>query len=58
MYYLEEHGMVHRNLAARNVLLKSTSQVQVADFGVADLLPPDDKQLLHSEAKVGDTKGW
>lgn len=49
--------MVHRNLAARNVLLKSPSQVQVADFGVADLLPPDDKQLLHSEAKVGDTKG-
>lgn len=52
MYYLEEHSMVHRNLAARNVLLKSPSQVQVADFGVADLLPPDDKQLLHSEAKV------
>uniref|UniRef100_A0A8C5W5D5 Receptor protein-tyrosine kinase n=1 Tax=Microcebus murinus TaxID=30608 RepID=A0A8C5W5D5_MICMU len=46
MYYLEE------NLAARNVLLKSPSQVQVADFGVADLLPPDDKQLLHSEAKT------
>ena len=56
MYYLEEHGMVHRNLAARNVLLKSPSQVQVADFGVADLLPPDDKQLLHSEAKVSDAK--
>lgn len=52
MYYLEEHGMVHRNLAARNVLLKSPNQVQVADFGVADLLPPDDKQLLHSEAKT------
>ncbi|XP_057363746.1 receptor tyrosine-protein kinase erbB-3 isoform X3 [Manis pentadactyla] len=52
MYYLEEHGMVHRNLAARNVLLKSPSQVQVADFGVADLLPPDDKQLLHSEART------
>ncbi|XP_032029314.1 receptor tyrosine-protein kinase erbB-3 [Hylobates moloch] len=52
MYYLEEHGMVHRNLAARNVLLKSPSQVQVADFGVADLLPPDDKQLLYSEAKT------
>lgn len=46
--------MVHRDLALRNVLLKSPSQVQVADFGVADLLPPDDKQLLHSEAKVRD----
>jgi receptor tyrosine-protein kinase erbB-3 len=52
MYYLEEHSMVHRDLALRNVMLKSPSQVQVADFGVADLLPPDDKQLLHSEAKV------
>lgn len=58
MYYLEEHGMVHRNLAARNVLLKSPSQVQVADFGVADLLPPDDKQLLYSEAKVRRCRGW
>ncbi|MEJ1277338.1 erb-b2 receptor tyrosine kinase 2 [Cricetulus griseus] len=52
MYYLEEHSMVHRDLALRNVLLKSPSQVQVADFGVADLLPPEDKQLLHSEAKT------
>ncbi|EDL84834.1 v-erb-b2 erythroblastic leukemia viral oncogene homolog 3 (avian), isoform CRA_a [Rattus norvegicus] len=52
MYYLEEHSMVHRDLALRNVMLKSPSQVQVADFGVADLLPPDDKQLLHSEAKT------
>uniref|UniRef100_A0A6I8P4Y4 Receptor protein-tyrosine kinase n=1 Tax=Ornithorhynchus anatinus TaxID=9258 RepID=A0A6I8P4Y4_ORNAN len=52
MYYLEEHGLVHRNLAARNVLLKSPSQVQVADFGVADLLPPDDKKLSHGDIKT------
>lgn len=53
MYYLEEHRMVHRGLAARNVLLKSPSQVQVADFGIADLLPPGDRKLLDSETKVG-----
>ncbi|TSL61272.1 Receptor tyrosine-protein kinase erbB-3 [Bagarius yarrelli] len=47
MYYLEEHGMVHRNLAARNVLLKSDYIVQVSDFGVADLLYPDDKKYVY-----------
>lgn len=53
MYYLEEHRMVHRNLAARNVLVKSPSQVQVADFGIADLLYPDDKKYFYNEIKVG-----
>uniref|UniRef100_A0ACB8EP00 Uncharacterized protein n=1 Tax=Sphaerodactylus townsendi TaxID=933632 RepID=A0ACB8EP00_9SAUR len=52
MYYLEEHRMVHRNLAARNVLVKSPSQVQVADFGVADLLYPDDKKYFYNEIKT------
>ncbi|KAB5546524.1 hypothetical protein PHYPO_G00073070 [Pangasianodon hypophthalmus] len=47
MYYLEEHRMVHRNLAARNVLLKSDYIVQVSDFGVADLLYPDDKKYVY-----------
>ncbi|CAN0014445.1 unnamed protein product [Bubo scandiacus] len=51
MYYLEEHRMVHRNLAARNVLLKSPSQAQVADFGIADLLYPDDKKYFYNEVK-------
>lgn len=52
MYYLEEHRMVHRNLAARNVMVKSPSQVQVADFGIADLLYPDDKKYFYNEIKV------
>uniref|UniRef100_A0A8C3PKX5 Receptor protein-tyrosine kinase n=1 Tax=Calidris pygmaea TaxID=425635 RepID=A0A8C3PKX5_9CHAR len=52
MYYLEEHRMVHRNLAARNVLLKSPSQAQVADFGIADLLYPDDKKYFYNEVKT------
>ncbi|XP_015264180.1 PREDICTED: receptor tyrosine-protein kinase erbB-3 [Gekko japonicus] len=52
MYYLEEHRMVHRNLAARNVLVKSPSQVQVADFGIADLLYPDDKKYFYNEIKT------
>lgn len=47
--------MVHRNLAARNVLLKSDYQVQIADYGLADLLFPDDKKYVYNEAKVGYT---
>ncbi|XP_062397230.1 receptor tyrosine-protein kinase erbB-3b [Sardina pilchardus] len=52
MFYLEEHRMVHRNLAARNVLVKSDYIVQVSDFGVADLLYPDDKKYVYSEVKT------
>ncbi|XP_034022553.1 receptor tyrosine-protein kinase erbB-3a isoform X2 [Thalassophryne amazonica] len=50
MYYLEEHRMVHRNLAARNVLLKNYT-AQVSDYGIADLLDPDDKKYFFNEAK-------
>ncbi|KAM9785522.1 receptor tyrosine-protein kinase erbB-3b [Neosynchiropus ocellatus] len=52
MFYLEEHRMVHRNLAARNVLLKNDFQVQISDYGVADLLCPDDKKHVYSDAKT------
>ncbi|XP_039971877.1 receptor tyrosine-protein kinase erbB-3a [Xiphias gladius] len=52
MYYLEEHRMVHRNLAARNVLLKSNYTVQISDYGIADLLYPDDKKYFYNEVKT------
>ncbi|KAI1892254.1 hypothetical protein AGOR_G00131460 [Albula goreensis] len=52
MFYLEEHRMVHRNLAARNILLKSDYMVQVSDYGIADLLYPDDKKYFYSEVKA------
>ncbi|XP_072308832.1 receptor tyrosine-protein kinase erbB-3a [Eucyclogobius newberryi] len=51
MYYLEENRMVHRNLAARNVLLQNNYTVQISDYGVADLLYPDDKKY-YNEAKA------
>ncbi|KAM3617099.1 uncharacterized protein V6R79_002284 [Siganus canaliculatus] len=51
MYYLEEHCMVHRNLAARNILLKNDYQVQISDYGVADLLCPDDKKYVYNDTK-------
>uniref|UniRef100_A0A3Q0S9P4 Receptor protein-tyrosine kinase n=1 Tax=Amphilophus citrinellus TaxID=61819 RepID=A0A3Q0S9P4_AMPCI len=52
MYYLEEHCMVHRNLAARNVLLKNDYQVQISDYSVADLLYPDDKKYVYTDTKT------
>jgi len=52
MFYLEEHCMVHRNLAARNVLLKNDYQVQISDYGVADLLHADDKKYVYSDTRV------
>lgn len=56
MYYLEENKVVHRNLAARNVLLKSNYTAQVSDYGIADLLHCDDKKNFINEAKVCSTK--
>lgn len=52
MYYLEENRMVHRDLAARNVVLKSNYTVQISDYGIADLVYPDDKKYFYNEAKV------
>uniref|UniRef100_A0A3Q2XQ34 Receptor protein-tyrosine kinase n=1 Tax=Hippocampus comes TaxID=109280 RepID=A0A3Q2XQ34_HIPCM len=52
MYYLEENRMVHRNLAARNVLLKKNYTVQISDYGIADLLYPDDKKYFYNEIKT------
>uniref|UniRef100_A0A3B3ZZ49 Receptor protein-tyrosine kinase n=1 Tax=Periophthalmus magnuspinnatus TaxID=409849 RepID=A0A3B3ZZ49_9GOBI len=52
MYYLEENRMVHRNLAARNVLLRNNYTAQISDYGVADLVYPDDKKYYYNEAKT------
>ncbi|KAI3370155.1 hypothetical protein L3Q82_024938 [Scortum barcoo] len=52
MYYLEENRVVHRNLAARNVLLKNNYTVQISDYGIADLLYPDDKKDFYNEGKA------
>ncbi|KAJ7999155.1 hypothetical protein DPEC_G00212470 [Dallia pectoralis] len=52
MCYLEANGMVHRNLAARNVLLKSDYMVQISDYGITDLFYPDDKKYLYNVHKT------
>lgn len=57
MYYLEENRVVHRNLAARNVLLKNNYTAQISDYGIADLLYPDDKKYFYNEVKVSILAG-
>uniref|UniRef100_A0A8C8DSS2 receptor protein-tyrosine kinase n=1 Tax=Oryzias sinensis TaxID=183150 RepID=A0A8C8DSS2_9TELE len=44
MNYLEDNKIVHRNLAARNVLLNNNFTAQISDYGIADLLCPEDKK--------------
>uniref|UniRef100_A0A914WRL4 receptor protein-tyrosine kinase n=1 Tax=Plectus sambesii TaxID=2011161 RepID=A0A914WRL4_9BILA len=38
MEYLEQNRLVHRDLACRNVLVKTTLHVEVTDFGLAKML--------------------
>ncbi|KAM4740868.1 receptor tyrosine-protein kinase erbB-3a [Anableps anableps] len=52
MNYLEENRIVHRNLAARNVLLNNNFTAQISDYGVADLVYPDDKKNFYNEGKT------
>ncbi|XP_076613307.1 receptor tyrosine-protein kinase erbB-3a isoform X1 [Chaetodon auriga] len=52
MYYLEENRVVHRNLAARNVLLKNGYTAQISDYGIANLLYLDDKKYFYNEVKA------
>ncbi|XP_030585690.1 receptor tyrosine-protein kinase erbB-3a isoform X2 [Archocentrus centrarchus] len=52
MNYLEENRMVHRNLAARNVLLNDNFTAQVSDYGIADSLYSDDKKYFYNELKT------
>uniref|UniRef100_A0A3P9GZR1 Receptor protein-tyrosine kinase n=1 Tax=Oryzias latipes TaxID=8090 RepID=A0A3P9GZR1_ORYLA len=52
MNYLEDNKIVHRNLAARNVLLNNNFTAQISDYGIADLLCPEDKKYVYNEVKT------
>lgn len=52
MMYLEERGLVHRNLSARNVAVKCSNHVKITDFGLAQLLGADEKEYNTDEGKV------
>ena len=50
MAFLESHGYVHRNLAARNVLVSDSLVVKIADFGLSRLYVKDE-YVAHEGAK-------
>uniref|UniRef100_A0A914CWU7 Protein kinase domain-containing protein n=1 Tax=Acrobeloides nanus TaxID=290746 RepID=A0A914CWU7_9BILA len=41
MAYLAERSIVHRDLATRNVLLRSSKHVEITDFGLSGLIQTD-----------------
>lgn len=41
MEYLAKHNIVHRDLSTRNVLMRSNSHVEVADFGLSAVFIDD-----------------
>lgn len=52
MMYLEERRLVHRNLAAHNILVKSPNHIMITDFGLAHLLDANEKQYIADGNKV------
>lgn len=52
MMYLEEKRMVHRNLAARNIFVKSPNHIKITDFGLAQLLDADVMEYNKEDDKV------
>lgn len=35
MCYLEKRGLVHRDIAARNILIAASGEAKIADFGLS-----------------------
>jgi serine/threonine protein kinase len=42
MQYLDQNGVVHRDLAAQSILQKSASECKICDFGLSRILDVDD----------------
>ena len=51
MSYLEEKGIVHRDLAASNVLISKESIAKVSDFGLAKKIMDDTRNGVRIRIK-------
>ncbi|KAM7264099.1 hypothetical protein ACFE04_001782 [Oxalis oulophora] len=56
--YLQENGIVHCDLKCKNVLLRSSGNVKLADFGCARRMNTAGKNLVSSENLIGGTPLW
>ncbi|VDM16006.1 unnamed protein product, partial [Hydatigera taeniaeformis] len=45
MAYLQSAGIIHRDLATRNVLVKEREWVQITDFGLAKMLSGEEEEI-------------
>ena len=54
MAYLEGRGIVHRDLAVRNILLLTLDQVKITDFGLAKILDSESKEYHNERGLVSE----
>ncbi|CAM8969935.1 unnamed protein product [Rhodiola kirilowii] len=54
--YLHESGIIHYNIKSSNILIDSTGEPKVADYGLANLLPVLDHCVLSS--KIQSSLGY
>ena len=50
--YLSSLGIVHRDLACRNILVGEGKALKVSDFGMSRLLPPDEVYVPTSHGPI------
>lgn len=50
LVFLASKNIIHRDLATRNILVKSDTEVKIADFGLSHILDEDYYRLQSSRA--------
>ena len=52
LQYIAARRIVHRDVAARNVLLDATMTCKISDFGMATVLPDDSKEYIRANEQL------
>ena len=48
MNYLHQQNIIHRDIKGANILVSNRGQIQIADFGLARHIIPQDKKMLYT----------
>ena len=51
--HLHTHGVIHRDLKPKNILLSENNQIKVIDFGIAQLLTEQTQEQSQSQKLIG-----